>query len=279
MTIRIVTDSTADLDADTVARYGITVVPMTLHFGRESWRDGLDIRDALYARIRRSPKLPRTAQPPPAAFRAAYDGLADADGIVSIHIGGRLSGTIHSARAGADLRAPGSPPVEVVDTNQTSMALGNAVLDAAAAASTGADLSGVADAARDAARRCRLLLFVDTLEYLQKGGRIGRARALLGTLLRTKPLLELRNGEIEGIERPRTRQRAMQRLFEMVSRIPNPDRIAILYGSTPDDAATLRNRIQERLGHVPVILVQVSPVVGVHTGPGALGAAVLQAKR
>jgi len=276
MTIRIVTDSTADLGSAEVDKYGIIVVPLTIHFGSESYRSGVDLQpDEFYARMPQSDVLPRTSQPSPAAFQEAYEQLRSADGIVSIHISGKLSGTLNSARAGVDL-AKRAPPVELVDTNSASMGLGFAVLAAAQAAAAGGDLAAVATAAREVAARTRLLLFVDTLEYLQKGGRIGRARAFLGTLLKTKPVLELRDGVIEPLQRPRTRQRATERLFDLVVQTRGAQEVVVLYGSTPEEAGVLADRVRDALPGVPVSVGHCSPVIGVHTGPGALGAAILR---
>lgn len=279
MAIRIVTDSTADLDDATVAARGIAVVPLNVHFGSDVYEDNVTITKAeFYARMQASEILPRTSQPPVGSFQAVYERLAAEEGvtgIVSIHLGGKLSGTVNAARTAAGMLTSG-PPIEVVDSDSATLGLGNAVLAAADAAEAGGDLHAVRNAALGAAARTRVVLFVDTLEYLQKGGRIGRARAFLGTLLRTKPLLELADGEIEGIERPRTRQKAIDRLFQTIVRTQRPERITVLYGTTPDDAESLAERIRRQLPDAPVAVVQVSPVIGVHTGPAALGAAILQ---
>lgn len=278
MTIRIVTDSTADLDAETIARHRISVVPLNVHFGDEVFTDGVTISKAeFYERLEHSDILPRTSQPGAATFQAAYAELDDADAIVSIHIGAKLSGTLNAARTGADLLPEGAPPVEVVDSAQTTVGLGYAVIAAAQAAEAGADVAGVVEAARVCAANARVFFFVDTLEYLLKGGRIGRARAFLGTLLRTRPVLELLNGEVEGIERPRTRQKAIVRIFQLVLKTPNPEHVSILYGTTLEDAEILAEQVRQALPGVGVTTVLVSPVVGVHTGPAALGAAVLRA--
>ena len=277
MVVRVVTDSTADLEAEVAARQGITVVPLSVHFGDEVFQDGVSLsKDEFYRRLAGSAILPRTSQPSAAAFQAAYVGLREAEAIVSVHIGGKLSGTVNAARLGARLLGPGGAPVEVVDTDQVSMGVGHAALAAAEAAAGGAGAAAVAAAAREGARRSRVLLFVDTLEYLQKGGRIGRARALLGTMLRTKPLLQLVDGEIEGIARPRTRQGATERLLEMIVQTPRPQRVSILYGTTLGEAEALAGRVRAALPGVAVSMVQVSPVIGVHTGPAALGAAILE---
>ncbi len=280
MKICIVTDSTADLDAATVERHRITVVPLNVHFGSEVFQDGVTLsKEEFYARLGHSAILPRTSQPSAGAFQEVYAQLSDADAIVSIHISGKLSGTVNAAGTGASLLPEGSPPVEVVDSGQATVGLGYAIVAAAEAAATGADAGGVVEAARECAGRAHVLFFVDTLEYLQKGGRIGRARAFLGTLLRTKPLLALVAGEIEPIERPRTRQKAIERLFHQIVRTPDLVRVAILYGTTPADAEDLSERVRDALPGVAVSIVQVSPVVGVHTGPGALGAALLAARQ
>lgn len=279
MTIRIVTDSTSDLDPADVERYDIVVVPLNIHFGAEVYRDGVGLgKEEFYGRLEGSAVLPRTSQPGVEDFRSTYESLgADTEAIVSIHVGGKLSGTINAAQTAARLLSetnPQAPPVTVIDSDQASLGLGFAALSAAEAVAAGSDLETVAAAAKGAANRSRVLLFVDTLEYLEKGGRIGRARAFLGTLLRTKPVLELANGEIEGIERPRTRQKAVERLFELTVRTPNPKRIGILHGTTPDEAETLAQRVRDALPGVPVTIHRCSPVIGVHTGPAALGAAI-----
>ncbi len=283
MAIRVVTDSTADLDGETLDRHGIAVVPLNIHFGGEVFRDGIDLgKDAFYDRLVQSAVLPRTSQPSVLEFRRVYETFPDAEAIVSIHIGGKLSGTINAAQTAARMGReadPGGPPVIVVDSDQASMGLGFPVLAAAEAAAGGAAAEAVVAAARGCAARCRVLLFVDTLEYLQKGGRIGRARAFLGTLLRTKPVLELTDGEIAGIERPRTRQKAVERLYQLILKTPRPARIAILHGTTPDEAAALGERVRAQLPGVPISVVQVSPVIGVHIGPAALGAAIEQSAR
>ena len=275
MKISIVTDSTADLDDEVIARYGITVVPLNIHFGSESYIDGISInRDEFYQKLEQSEILPRTSQPSSGVFQKTYESLEPVDGIVSIHIGGKLSGTINAARNGAELRKTGSPKVLIVDSDQTTVGLGNAVVAAAEAVKEGADLETIALVAKEKAQQNRIFLMVDTLEYLQKGGRIGRARAFLGTLLRTKPVLSLINGEIEGIERPRTRQRAIDRLYELIIKTPKIKDVAILYGTTPNDANTLAARVSAGAPGTTVRIVRVSPVIGVHTGPAALGAAI-----
>ncbi len=280
MTIRIVTDSTADLEEDVIRKYGIVVVPLNVHFGDEVYEDSVTItKDEFYRRMEASAILPRTSQPSVGAFKEAYDRVlaeGNVDGIASVHLGAKLSGTTNAAQTARGLLESG-PPIEVIDSNSATVGLGNGVVAAAKAAAAGGDMGTVRAAALDGSARTRVLLFVDTLEYLQKGGRIGRARAFLGTLLRTKPLLELANGEIEGIERPRTRQRATERLFQTIVRTPHPELITVLYGTTPGDAEELAERIRTALPDLEVGILQVSPVIGVHTGPAALGAAILRA--
>ncbi len=281
MTVHIVTDSTSDLDPSVVERLGIVLVPLNIHFGAEVYRDGVDMgKQEFYERLVQSAVLPRTSQPTVSDFQATYESLAAdpaTEAIVSVHLGGKLSGTINAAQTAARLLSEhdeAAPPVHVVDSDQASMGLGFAAMAAAEAVADGADVEAIVAAAQRTAQRSRVLLIVDTLEYLQKGGRIGRARAFLGTLLRTKPVLELAAGEIEGIERPRTRQKAVERLFQLIVRTPAPRRIGILYGTTPEEAESLAGRVREALPGVPVSVHRCSPVIGVHTGPAALGAAI-----
>ena len=281
MTVHIVTDSTSDLDPSDIERLGIVVVPLNIHFGAEVYRDGVEMgKQEFYERLVQSAVLPRTSQPTVSDFQATYEALAGdpaTEAIVSVHLGGKLSGTINAAQTAARLlaeRDATAPPVHVVDSDQASMGLGFAAMAAAEAVADGADVEGIVAAAQRTAQRSRVLLIVDTLEYLQKGGRIGRARAFLGTLLRTKPVLELAAGEIAGIERPRTRQKAVERLFQLIVRTPAPRRIGILHGTTPEEAESLAGRVREALPGVPVSVHRCSPVIGVHTGPAALGAAI-----
>lgn len=279
MTIAIVTDSASDLRAQELD--GVTVVPLHLHFGDDVYEDGVNLKpiefwQRLERVVREGGELPTTSQPSPGAFRDIYQQLIDegVEGIVSVHLSSKLSGTFNSAQQGASL-IEGRTPIQFVDTLSASLGVGWAAAAARSAAQSGASVSEAASAARDSARRTRAILFVETLDYLLRGGRIGRARQLAGRLLRMRPLLELIDGEVSDIERPRTRKKAIDRLFAQIMAAGEPDRVAILHGQATSDAQALASRVSDAaagIDDVPVLLA--SPVLGAHIGPGTVGAIV-----
>jgi DegV family protein with EDD domain len=277
MTVRIVTDSTCDLPAAFVDELGITVVPLTIEFDGESLRDGVDIDAAgFYRRLAESPALPRTSQPSTESFVGAYESLAAADGIVSIHISSKLSGTLNSAMQGAAARA-GGPPVEFVDSRFVALGLGAIVVEAARVANEGAGLAAVAAAARDAIARVDVVAMVDTLEYLRRGGRIGRASTWLGSMLSVKPLIAVKEGEVVPFARVRTRARAIDRLVEFAETQKGAPLMFVAGTGAPDQTAALVERLAPLLPGTRLIEGDLGPAVGVHAGPGALGVAPLRA--
>ena len=280
MSIAVVTDSASDLEQGQIE--GITVVPLHLHFGDEVFEDGLtlskpDFWTKLDRVVAEDGILPTTSQASPGAFRDTYQRLIDdgADGVVAIHVSGKLSGTLNSARQGASLLED-APPFEFVDSESASMAVGWAAEAALAATQAGADVAEAAEAARELAARTRTMLFVETLDYLLRGGRIGRARQLAGKLLRMRPLLELVEGEVADVERPRTRKKALDRLYAQIMSNGEPERVAILHGNAAADADALARRVSESCGGMDVPVVLSSPVLGAHIGPGTVGATILR---
>ncbi|NUQ56762.1 MAG: DegV family EDD domain-containing protein, partial [Dehalococcoidia bacterium] len=198
MAVQIVTDSTCDLPREIVEEYGITVVPLTVFFGEEALLDGVEIgADAFYERLGTSHDLPRTSQPSAERFRQVYEGLAgETSEIVSIHLSSKLSGTLNSASVARDQVAHGGLHIELIDSYTVSLGLGLVVLEAAAAARTGASLENVVAAARRAMDRVMVYVAVDTLDYLRRGGRIGRASSFLGSVLSIKPIVGIEDGEV-----------------------------------------------------------------------------------
>lgn len=280
MSIAVVTDSASDLEQGQIA--GITIVPLHLHFGEEMFEDGVTLtKPGFWERLDRVVSeggvLPTTSQPAPGVFRDIYQQLIDegAEGIVSVHLSGKLSGTLNSARQGASLLED-APPIEFVDTESASMAVGWASEAALTAIQGGAGVADAAETARELVARTRTMLFVETLDYLLRGGRIGRARQLAGKLLRMRPLLELTEGEVADVERPRTRKKALDRLYAHVMSNGEPERVAILHGNAEADASALAQRVSAACGGTQVPLVLSSPVLGAHIGPGTVGATVLQ---
>lgn len=277
MTVRIVTDSTCDLPAEDIKRYAITVVPLTVFFGEEALLDGIDVTPAdFYARMVAFKGLPRTSQPSVELFQDAYQSLApDGVDIVSIHISSRLSGTLNAASVAREV-VKEDVHVDLIDSYNVSLGLGLIVLEAARAAQAGASLPEVVAAARRAMDRVSVHVVVDTLEYLQKGGRIGRARSFLGSVLKVKPIIRVEDGEVAPFERVRTRARAIERIFELASNMPRAREMFVGCGGDDSDARALIERLRPHLPHTELRLGYLGPVVGVYTGPNALGIAALE---
>ena len=275
MAIKIVTDSTADVPPELAAELGITTVPLYVQFGGKSYRDRVDITEnEFYARLETDPSHPTSAQPSPQDFATAYDSIAaGADGIVSIHISEKMSGTMSSARQGAKMMKK-PVPVEVVDSKFTSMAQGLVVVAAARLAKTGKDLQAVAAAARGIVDDIHLLVLFDTLKYIARGGRIGRAKALLGSILNVKPLLTIKDGEFVPVGQVRSRAKGIERLFELARDASNNiAELAVIHSTTPDEAETLAKRLREFLPADKIHIARFGPVLGVHGGPGVLAVA------
>ncbi len=275
MAIKIVTDSTADVPPELAAELGITIVPLYVQFGGKSYRDRVDITEnEFYSRLETDPSHPTSAQPSPQDFATAYDNIAaGADGILSIHISEKMSGTMSSARQGAKMMKK-LVPVEIVDSKFTSMAQGLVVVAAARLANTGKDLKQLAAAARGLVDDIHLLVLFDTLKYIARGGRIGRAKALLGSILNVKPLLAIKDGEFVPVGQVRSRAKGIERLFELAREASNNiAELAVIHSTTPDEAETLAVRIREFVAPEAVHIARFGPVLGVHGGPGVLAVA------
>ncbi|MCC7366586.1 MAG: DegV family protein [Dehalococcoidia bacterium] len=271
MAVRIVTDSTCDLPRDVVERYGITVVPLTLTFGDEEFLDWVDIdANAFYAKLVASHDVPRTSQPTVARFRDAYRAIGPEHDIVSVHISSRLSGTLNSASIAREELA-GEMRIDLIDSHTVSLGMGAVALEAAIVAQRGGTLEEVAAAARHTADRVRVVALVDTLEYLRRGGRIGRAQSMLGSLLSIKPLLHVDKGEVAPFDRVRTRSKAVQRLFEIATEDRTLKRVFLGCGGNDAEALEFMERLRPLMPHTEFILGQVGPAVGVHSGPNVLG--------
>jgi len=276
--VAMVTDSTADLTPELVEELGVTIVPLQVIFGNEAYREGVDITtEEFYERLVRSRQLPTTSAPSVGDFQEVYERLLrEADGIVSIHISGKLSpGTVQAAQtARQSLAKP--ERVELVDSQATSLATGFAIIEAAEAIRAGAKLAEVKAAAESAVQRTHVRFMVDTLEYLRRGGRIGRARAYLGALLSIKPILTLREGEVYPEERVRTRARGLERIIQAGIRHQNVKLAAVGHSTTPDEAESIRDRVAMAFANVKVHLIRFGPVIGTHGGPGLVGVGVME---
>jgi DegV family protein with EDD domain len=277
--VRVVTDSTADLPPELAADLGISVVPLQIIFGEETFRDGIDMDAAVFfQRLSASKELPRTSQPSAGDFVEVYERLAlETDRILSIHLSSGFSGTVETARQAAQ-ELTGRVQIEVIDSHSVSMAMGLAVIEAARAAQAGGDLSACADTARSVLRRTRIAVTLESLEYLRRGGRIGRAQALLGGLLRIKPILTIRDGEAFPLARARTRQKALDEMRRLCLEQGRITEAAVMQATTPDDARYLADQVAQRFPGAPVHVGQMGPVIGVHGGPGLIGLAVVLAE-
>jgi len=271
MVVRIVTDSSADLPAQLAQELGITVVPLYVRFGEKVYRERVDIsEDEFYERLAHDPIHPNTIQPSPQDFVDAYQKLSqEADGIVSIHISSKLSGTCNSALQAREMIEK-KCPIEVVDSQTLTMGLGLISIVAAKVAEAGEGLQPVLEKVKQVIPNIHVLGLFDTLKYLLLGGRIGRAKALLGSILNVKPLITLKDGEVSPAGQARTRAKGIQRLFDFVKDAPDIQDLAILHNTTPDEAQTLAERIDPIFTKEQIKFARLGTTLGVHGGPGTL---------
>ena len=271
MAIKIVTDSSADVPARLAQELGITVVPLYVRFGEEVYRERVEISEEdFYQRLLHGPIHPVTIQPNPQDFANVYQKLApEADGIVSIHISSKLSGTCNSASQGWEVIEKGCP-IEVIDSQVLTVGLGLICIAAATVAKTGADLQQVVKEVKQTLPNVHLLALVDTLKYLLLGGRIGKAKALVGSLLNVKPLLTLEEGEVVPRGQARTRSKGIERLFDFVAKATNIQDLAVAYSTTPDEADSLKERIASIFDRRRIHITRLGPALGAHFGPGTL---------
>jgi DegV family protein with EDD domain len=280
VSVAIVTDSTAYLPSGVVARHDIHVVPLHVVLGGVEHSEGVDVSTAEVAAALRAFTPVSTSRPSPQVFLETYERAAaeGADSIVSVHISAAMSGTYEAAM----LAARQSPvPVEVVDSRVLGMAMGYAVLSAAHVAAHGGSAQAAAQAARSRAGRATAIFYVDTLEYLRRGGRIGAASALLGSALAIKPLLTLDDGHIEPLEKVRTASRALGRMEERAVAAATETGgdegvdVAVQHLDSVERAGALAERLRDRLPEAhEVALVELGAVVGAHVGPGTIGIVV-----
>lgn len=275
MAVRIVTDSTCDLPPEILKELDITVMPIYLLFGTDSYREGIDIdTNKFYQKLLHGSVYPTTSQPTPQDFRVAYKALAEsgADGIICIHVSSKLSGAINAAEQAKKNPLP-AIPIEVIDSQTLSLSLGVVVVAAARLAKMGKGLAEIAEAVRRIVTRNKVLIMFDTLEYLAKGGRIGKAHSLLGAILSVKPLVTVKDGELVPSCQARSRSKGKEKLLEFVNSFTDAADVFVAYSTTPDEARELADRITVcppeniRTG-------QVGPVIASHGGPGLLGIAV-----
>jgi DegV family protein with EDD domain len=273
MPVRIVTDSACDLPEPICEELGVEVVPLTIRFGDREFVDRKELSvDAFWRELGASSTLPETAAPSVGAFEETFRRLSDdgADAIVCINLAARLSATMQSAQVAAK-SVDGATPIEIIDSFSASMGIGNLVLHAARRARAGASLEEIVSEVE--ARRAREHVFasLDTLEYLRKGGRIGGAQAMLGSMLSIKPIISVIDGAVEPAGRVRTRSKALRFLVDQVP-VGNVELISVLHANAPDVDEFLK-MLEPKVPDAEVTVGTIGPVIGVHTGPRVMGIA------
>ena len=271
MTVKVVTDTTADLPASITADLGIKVVPQYVRFGDKVYRDLVEIsHDEFYHRLQNDTVHPSTSQPSPKDFVDIYKSIMPAkDGIISLHLSKKLSGTYDSALQARELMIKDAV-IEVIDTQSVSMGLGLLAILAARMAKQGANLKEITIAINDAMPQMRLMGIFDTLKYLAAGGRIGKAKALLGSILSVKPVLIVKEGELHPAGQVRSRAKGIDRLVEWTGTLGKIADLAVVHTTTPDEAKALADRLSGYTPRNQIIISRLGAALGAHAGPGTL---------
>ncbi|MDH7485954.1 MAG: DegV family protein [Anaerolineae bacterium] len=271
--VQIITDSTTDIPPDLAQRLGITVIPCLVRFGEKFYRDGVDLtREAFYALLRKGPVA--TSQPPIGVFEQVYHQAAERGReIISIHAAGRLSGIYNAACAAA--RNLPQAIVEVIDSRSASLGAGLLAVAAAEAAQRGESLATIAAQVQEMAGRVRVLAVLDTLDYIRRGGRVAWALAMIGSLLSIKPLVMLKEGQVDLLERPRTLSAALRRLVERVRELGPLEQMWVLHTQAPEAAARLADMLAALFPRERMVIAEAGVTIAAHAGPGAVGVACL----
>ena len=274
MAVRIVTDRTCDIPAELEKELNITNIPVYLIFVKTTFRDGVDITtDQFYQKLLHEPIYPTTSQPTPKDFVDVFNDLSGkADGILAIHISKKLSGTINSAEQAIKMVTT-KGPIEIIDSQSVSMGLGLQVIAAARMAKQGKNLAEISAAVKSMVPNTKVFILFDTLEYLAKGGRIGKAKSLMGSILNVKPMISVKDSEMVPSGQVRNRSKGKEKLLEFANSLKGVEDLAVIHSTTPDEAREMANSItsfpKERI-HVQ----RIGPVLATHAGPGVLGIAV-----
>ena len=276
--IRVVTDSACDLSLEVAAAHDITIVPLSIRFGNEEFVDGRDLTtEEFWARCKASPVLPETAAPSPGAFQEAFlAAAADGyDGVLCLNLSGGVSATFQAATAAAKAVSE-SIEVRALDSRSMTMGLGLMVLDIADMAAAGADLDALEARVEELVPRTSVFGAVENLDHLEKGGRIGGAKARIGSLLSIKPVVTLVDGEVAEESKQRTRGRSLQYLADKALNSPPLSRIAVAHGAATDIDVFLALLADLKCEH-PIVISDLGPVIGTHTGPGTIGVCMVTA--
>ncbi len=274
--IGLVTDSAADLPPALAADYGIEVVPLEVRLGSETFRDGIDIgTEEFFRRVQAGNLTPKTSQPPVGVFVQTYRGLLTrCKSIISIHLAGNLSGTY--ATASLARQALPDADISVIDSCSVSLGLGLQVIRAAKAIRDGLGKESVVRLLEEAKRKVEVLVSLDTLDFLERGGRIGKVASFLGSLLKLKPLIKVADGQVLPVSKTRSRSQALDMVVARLAALAEQGRlmVGVIHTTAAGEAEELRRRLQELVGKVE-ILVQAGPVLGAHVGPQCLAVAVV----
>lgn len=277
--VAIVTDSTAYLEPGVAQNLDITVVPLDIHLGDETLRDGIDITpEVFFQRLEQGGPIPRTSPPSVHTFERIYADLhSRTDQILSLHISAQLSQTVKNARRGAESLL-GRCSIMVIDSQTTSLGLGILAKAAAEAAQRGATLDEIVRIVRGMIPHIYIVFYVDQMDYLERGNRIGRAQAILGTMLNIKPLLFMEDGEIIPLEKVRTHEKAIEKLFEFVAEFSELEQAAIVqrYAAGTNETKMLLERLEQLFPDVNFPIIQYGPVLASHIGPSAMGVVVYE---
>ena len=281
MAVRIVTDSTADIPPERAEALGISIVPLTVFFGKEAYLDGVELDNAsFYRKLQASKVSPSTSQPPPVAFQEVFTRLINegAEAILSVHLSAKLSGTYQSACTGRD----SSPddvrkiPIEIVDSQSVSLGMSAAIMRAAEEAREGLGLEEIKSHLLDRLSRSHILFALDTLEYLRRGGRIGAASALLGGMLSFKPILSLKDGQVVPVERPRTRHKAFERIAQLVGDMGKLEQLIVV--ESDDEVGQQLTQALKTTYEGPIASYKLGAVIGTYTGPSTGGVVAISTK-
>jgi len=271
LTVKIVTDSSSDIPLELAKKLDIAVVPVYIYFGDKAYKDGVDIGpDELYKRLVEGPIYPTTTQPIPADFSETYTALSkDADAIVSIHLPTKVSGTYNAALQGLEIAKP-KCEVHVFDSLSVSVGLGLIVIAAAQVANRGGKLAEVLEETRKAISKTQMRGLLDTLQYLLKGGRITKTRALVGALLNVKPILKMRDGELIQAGMARSYTKGVEQVFEFVKNYPNLVEVGIAQSTVPEEAEKLKKMLGSVIDEKHILMTRIGAGLGVHGGPGTM---------
>ena len=273
MKLAIVTDSVSDISPKIAKELDIKVVPLTVIFGTEQFLDGIELSNAeFFKKLETDPNHPSTSQPSPEAFVKTYEKLLkEGYEILSVHVSAKLSGTINSAEQA--IKAIGTNKIKIVDTGSASMAQGLVAMSAARAAKNAKSLDELADIAESTSKKTTVFVAMDTMEFLKRGGRIGKARAMLGSILNIKPIITTNDGEIVPHSRARTIKKAISSMINDMGEKDQIIEVAVLHSTTPDLAKDVLTQINAQNLNNPGTITEIGPVVGTHAGPGCLAIA------